>query len=903
MIRGWWLPLRIARRDAQRARGRSVLMLVMIALPVLGVTAADVLIQTQDVSSSESLDRRLGTVAAAKVISTGGSTTAQHQSIDPESGGIASAEGDNSIPAPTLRSVLATLGGSRAGLEMTLSQPVVTTKKGRSPVSGTEIDLRDPLAAGLFRLTSGRLPENRDEVVVNRALRDRLGADQVVLTGDPDGPDPDAAKTRTVVGYVESTSYRNLDVVVGLRGSLLSDIGEERSWLVGGGPVTWGDVGKLNKIGALVLSRSVVEHPDAAARAAEKEYNGYSSVNETTVTVAILIGVMSLIEVVLLAGPAFAVGARRQARPLALLAACGGTPRQARRVVLATGVVIGTLGSLAGVALGIGVARALQPVLQNFNGTWFGPFQVPWLHLLGVVAFGFVSAMIAAVVPAWIASRQDVVAVLAGRRGDRKPSSRSPYVGVALLAAGVGLAWFGARQTSSDGSIPIAMSAILCVLGMLFLIPVVVVGVARLGRGLPLALRFAVRDAARHRSRTTPAIAAVAATVAGVVALGIGTSSDEAQNRETYRPQVAMGTGFINANLAGVKKAGWSGYVAAVRREVPGARFQRIRGVVEANENSGHELAFAAADGSSLSPDQYGGSVSTDLLVYDGTLPRLLSSLPGFDAAAATRVLDAGGAVVLSGSDGTDPGRYTGKIRVRLTTYDYSGGDYDEAQDQAVVTRATVPGLTLRLPNMPPVMGIVAAPVAKKLGAKVADVGLTIDGAPVTKAAEKNIKEAVDALPARGYLYVERGYQTPQDTWIIQLVLAGLGAVLMLGGTLTATFLALSDARPDLATLSAVGAAPRTRRAVAAAYALAVGGVGAVLGVLVGFVPGIAITYPLTVSGVSHCYYDSSCEATQHYLDVPWLLIGGLVVVLPLLVAGVVWVAARSRLPLVSRLT
>ena len=59
---------------------------------------------------------------------------------------------------------------------------------------------------------------------------------------------------------------------------------------------------------------------------------------------------------------------------------------------------------------------------------------------------------------------------------------------------------------------------------------------------------------------------------------------------------------------------------------------------------------------------------------------------------------------------------------------------------------------------------------------------------------------------------------------MIQLVLGGLGAVLMLGGTLTATFLALSDARPDLATLSAVGASPRMRRGVAASYALVVGG-------------------------------------------------------------------------------
>jgi putative ABC transport system permease protein len=69
---------------------------------------------------------------------------------------------------------------------------------------------------------------------------------------------------------------------------------------------------------------------------------------------------------------------------------------------------------------------------------------------------------------------------------------------------------------------------------------------------------------------------------------------------------------------------------------------------------------------------------------------------------------------------------------------------------------------------------------------------------------------------------------------VVLLILGLAGAVLMVGGTLTATFLALSDARPDLATLAAVGAPPLVRRRVGAAYAGFVGLVGAALGVLVG---------------------------------------------------------------------
>ena len=135
----------------------------------------------------------------------------------------------------------------------------------------------------------------------------------------------------------------------------------------------------------------------------------------------------------------------------------------------------------------------------------------------------------------------------------------------------------------------------------------------------------------------------------------------------------------------------------------------------------------------------------------------------------------------------------------------------------------------------------------------------------------------------------------PGSEKVVLWILFGLAGVLMLGGTLTATFLALSDARPDLATLSAVGASPRMRRAVAAAYAVSVGLVGAILGAAVGLVPGIAISYPLTRNF-------TGSPGPTHYLEIPWLEIIGLVVLLPVVTALVVGLLARSRLPLVARL-
>ncbi len=67
---GWRPALRIAWRDALRHRGRSILVLVMISLPVLAVSAAAVVLATSDVSGIERAERRLG-AADARVLTEG----------------------------------------------------------------------------------------------------------------------------------------------------------------------------------------------------------------------------------------------------------------------------------------------------------------------------------------------------------------------------------------------------------------------------------------------------------------------------------------------------------------------------------------------------------------------------------------------------------------------------------------------------------------------------------------------------------------------------------------------------------------------------------------------------------------------------------------------------------------
>ncbi len=854
----------------------------MISLPVLAVSAAAVIIKTSQVEGIEKADRYLG-AAAARIVTDGRGEVLQ--SADP-SGGASSAVDDVDYDNPPSEAELLDVLEPGARL-VPISSGWGGARLGERVIDfgTTGVDLRDPVAAGLFELESGRLPSARGEVVVNDAMLDK---------GLAVGDDLEVAGTDvTIVGVGRDASSRAYPVMLGSPLDLPGDSsGGHGEWLVDSGPVTWEQVLELNRIGGIVTSRAVLADPPATTPF--DEMMDYDDGGNQTLAVAVLIVVMALIEVVLLAGPAFAVGARRHARTLALIAASGGTPAQSRRVILGSGVVLGAVASTAGLGLGIVAGWALLPLVQRFDDQWFGPFELPWLYLAAITAFGVVSAVLASVVPAWLSSRQDVVAVLAGRRGDRRPRASTPVVGLVLLGVGVAASAYGAvTSDSGNGAFWIAGAAIVSVLGMILVVPVVVTAIARVSGRLPLTTRYAARDAARHRTRTVPAVAAVAATVAGVVALGIANASDELENQETYLPQAAMGTGYVSwapdvlpGEPAPDPDEVWPRIEDAIAKAAPDVEVGALQGPDESGDERGYTSTMVRLP-TALEERAWGVQVYGPLLtVADDT--DLLFPDPEV-ATAADAALAEGRAVVF-----TAPGEEVDEVvEVTLRTETWR----ENAEQPEVETSEPFEAQVVAWPRdtFAPTGAILPTALAEQAGLDVVTSRLVLTG-DLDEATQTRIEEQTQGAAPGTYTYVERGYQRPPEATIILVVLGALGGVLMLGGTLTATFLALSDARPDLATLSAVGAAPRTRRRVAAAYALVIGFVGAVLGAVVGFVPGIAISRPLTSSSWS------GVSAHGPFLDVPWLMIAIIVVALPLLTAAVVGLTARSRLPLVARL-
>ncbi len=876
---GWAPALRVARRELRRAPGRTLLVLLMVLLPVTAVVGLDTLLRTGDISVVEGLPRDLGGAQAR---------------IDPQYGGSvrqnpdlsrSQSDGSSNVPTRLTEAQVAALlpqGARLLALRESNQDRGVRTPDGRvARASLVGADLRDEAVRGPYTVLRGRAPATDLEVAVTPRL-ERFGFTAGSTLVLPDGAE------RTVTGTVlYPRSYGSTASVLGLPAALgLPASTPITRFFVSGPPVTWDDVLELNALGAAVLSRSVVLDPPSGDRVPDlPSYDDLA----TTAAILGLIVVMAVLEVVLLAGPAFAVGARRQRRALALMAAGGAEPRHVRRVVLAQGLLVGLVAVVVGAPLGIALAAlARSPLTRWADATW-GPFDVSERDVALVCLLGAGTAVLAALVPALVAGRQPVVAALQGRRVVAARAAVPTVAGSVLLVLGVLMC-----AASLDEGFPelwIAFSALPTVIGAVLLAPLLLAGAGRLAGRLPLPLRYAVRDADRQRGRTAPAVAAIAATVAAVVALGTSAGSDLTERRESYTPSGPPGTAVV-MSYDGVPD--WAALAAAARTALPGEPVTEVRGLrlgqPQESPSSYETVQLCrpeepAAVSCSGFPASWNSAFGNSLPVGAGSLDVLAPLLDPGALAAARRVLAEGGVAVAGAPGGS---------RVELRRVVVRPAPEGGQETARLVARASGPTAGL-LPRqgIAPAQAVVSEQVAARLGT-VGTVGLVV-GDGLTGAQESQLRDALSLVDSRVSVSVERGPSTTSGTVVLLLGLAA--GLLVLLGTLAASSLALTEARPDLVTLGSVGAPPRTRRTIAGAYALVLALAGALLGTVAGLVPGVAAAVAVTRYGYGSMTYGTDAPSPLGRVDVPWLLITGLVVLLPLLAGAVAALSTRSRLP------
>ncbi|MFD3567334.1 FtsX-like permease family protein [Streptomyces sp. NPDC058667] len=944
----WRAAIRIARRDAWRSKGRSALVLAMIALPILGVSALDLTFRSSELSPAEQATRSMGT---ADAIFRDAHVEGVPIFQDPSGEMHTPVTDYKDRPWPNgATDVTKAFPAGSTVLKDSSGSAKLTTTHGLLTADVRELKASDPMARGIMTLLSGRFPEKGDEVMATSHFLESSGLSigSTLSARNFDRP-------YRIVGSYELPDALAADQVTALPGAFLAPYGKaiekaglsapetSTAYLVGKpGGFTWNMVKEINAKGVVVASRAVLLAPPADAEVPlyqKESWGRYESSPAADATELAAIGTvvgLAMLEICLLAGPAFAVGARRSRRQLGLVGANGGARSHIRAIVLSGGLVIGVAAAVTGTVLAVILTLALQPVLEDMMNQRFGAFDVRPLELLGIALLAVLTGLLAAIVPAVTASRQTVLASLTGRRGVRRSSRVLPLIGLAAVLLGGAIALFG--SLFSEQFIIVAGGSAIAELGVVAMTPALVGLFGRAGRWLPLSPRLALRDAVRNRGRTAPAVAAVLAAVAGTVAVSTFMASSEAQNRARYEARLPHGavSAFVleeggrdvpavreaiqrffpvdvraDVERVSVGKPGcppWGGGAGCGRYEVviPPANVCPLYAVLPDGSDPSEKYTpeqrrkmitedwrCAHSDGSYLPVD--GG-----LLVGDAKVLQVL----GIDDPGAVKALDEGRIVSFSRME-IDR---NGAIGIKQIT-DIAAADRASEQGRPVPGKVSSVAAYL-VPEGQKSYGVRALmtpATAKAAGLATLPAGsyFSTERMPDGEQRQK-LDGELAKLGSSVEVHVEEGFVNDDSLFLIALaIFAGLVTI---GAAGIATGLAQADAEADLKTLAAVGAPPRVRRTLSGFQCGVVAAMGVILGSAAGVLPAIGLR--LTDEREQIRYYEEALlQGWDNGLSgppyvpivIPWETLAGLLIAVPLGAALLAALVTRSRGALARR--
>jgi len=329
----------------------------------------------------------------------------------------------------------------------------------------------------LLGLTHGRYPAGPGEAAVTDGVAELLGlriGAQVGLDGQP----------RRIVGVVENPSdWKDEFVLVAPSANAAS---RTISVFVGAGrPEPQGSSG-------LTTTAQVV---------------GQGTDNQRVVIATLVLATTTilLLLVAFVAAAGFGALAQRRLRQLGMLAAIGATARHTRLVMVATGLLVGVVGTVVGTGVGLALWPAVAGWLAQTAGHRVDRLAIPWFLVAAVAALAVAMSAAAAWWPARAVARLPVTAALSGRPPVPR-STRRPAV-VALLLFAVGLGCLAAGEKNSPALV--IGGTLATALAIPFAAPLAIGLLGWLGTHAPVAVRLALRDLVRHRARAAAALAAI----------------------------------------------------------------------------------------------------------------------------------------------------------------------------------------------------------------------------------------------------------------------------------------------------------------------------------------------------------------------------------------------------------
>ncbi len=779
---------RVAWSDIARHRGRSVLVVALVALPVAAMVAGIALYRTTTPTQEREEVARMGRA--------------------------------DLIAYNTTRADLADLlpAGSTVEPYVTRDGRIVTPGA-RPSVTVRAMDI-DGVASGMLTLVDGRAPKGLEEAAISADVAELAG----VQLGDrlelADGP------TATIVGIVENPIYLDDRVVV--LDPTATEIDESSAtWLVALPPGADPE--------AIVQATMDPETGEQDVLIQTRQGSGIQMVGgDSTSGTILILGSLALVESALIASAAFAVSIRRRQRELGLLAATGATPRQLAGTVVMAGALLGLLACLAGVVIGLGGAFGLSPFLDDLTHRRNPPIVLDMVVVVGPILVGLLAAMIAAIVPARTVSRVPVLLALSGRRPPQSPARRTLWFGLVAvgLAAAMTVAGATIRNAGSDtiSILLLVAGAVLSTLGFGACAPWLLERLERLAARLPLAGRIAFRDTARSRSRSSPIVTAILAGCAAAIALGAWQASRDAENISGWVPVLypdqLVFTGS-EPSAAGKALVEEGSAVAGVRipQYVPEDETIGIRFELPDARDADGELVNLLDECGNCNP---GAFMSPEVNLISPATPEILAMAHAESASGALRQ---GRAVVL-----TNP-RVASATTMEILVFE------DPTQEVPSKT-LTIPVTVLQVP----VPGAIL-PGAFLPDATIRELGLVEtedDGPygtypyvvrydhPVTEADLAHAREVASRYPETFAETLNAPERPGAEFRILIMALALLFAVSVTG---IAIALGEAESRPEQRSLLAIGADPRLRRRIAASRAAVLALLAGILAVPAGLLP------------------------------------------------------------------
>ncbi len=272
----------------------------------------------------------------------------------------------------------------------------------------------------------------------------------------------------------------------------------------------------------------------------------------------------------------------------------------------------------------------------------------------------------------------------------------------------------------------------------------------------------------------------------------------------------------------------------------------------------------------------------------------LLRNLYGVTDQGAGHSLAAGKAVVFHA-------RY---LKDGKVTFPYSAPVVAEgavaARSKPVYTEIAVDAVLAEPSLASPAQAVISPATAARLGFSTTPTGsVWLPAAAPSDGAQQKADGALAKLSERrDLLKIERGYES--ESSLVRLGLNVFAGIVALGAAGIATGLAAADSQRDLTTLAAVGAEPRVRRSLSGFQCGVIAAMGALLGVVCGVVPGVALR---KVEAAASSYPGMSPEelANKASLVFPWPTLAATVLLLPVLAAALAALMTRSRITLLRR--